>query len=65
MDNAFLLGRERLKCSRCRTEMEETARIDPFGAEPGLRIFECPSCGAETTHLDEYRHAPYKPGVQK
>ena len=59
MADAFA-NRERLKCSRCGNEMEETARIAPFGAEPSLRIFECPTCGAKISRPDEYPHAPYK-----
>jgi hypothetical protein len=54
------LDHAKLECSQCRTEMEEMTRIAPFGGNPGLRVFECPVCGAERVRLDEYRHAPYQ-----
>jgi endogenous inhibitor of DNA gyrase (YacG/DUF329 family) len=65
MADADRFDRERLKCSRCATEMEEMARIAPFGGNPGLRVFECPTCGAEIARLDEYRHAPHKSDLQE
>jgi hypothetical protein len=35
--------------------MEETISIAPFGTGSGLKVFECPSCGAQTTHLEQRR----------
>jgi hypothetical protein len=42
----------RPKCRRCSAEMEETTSIAPFGADPGLHIFECSSCGSATSRLE-------------
>jgi hypothetical protein len=40
------------KCPRCGAAMKETNSIAPFGAEPGLRIFECPGCGSATSYIE-------------
>jgi hypothetical protein len=32
--------------------MLETAKIAPFASDLGLRIFECPACGAATSRLE-------------
>ena len=42
----------RPKCRRCGAAMEETASIAPFGADPGLLIFECLRCGSATSFIE-------------
>jgi predicted RNA-binding Zn-ribbon protein involved in translation (DUF1610 family) len=34
------------QCQQCGQGMERVVEIAPFGAEPGLVAFLCPSCGS-------------------
>jgi uncharacterized Zn finger protein len=54
---------QQLNCQRCGGVMQETAGIASFGSEPGLRIFECPGCGAATSRLGTAKSRRSRVGV--
>ena len=39
-------------CTRCRTRMQEVARIAPFADQPGLRAYLCSTCGQTSSVLE-------------
>jgi transposase-like protein len=47
-----------LACPRCKSPMKEVLSIAPVQSDPGMVVYECPSCGYLTSVLTPPRPEP-------